>query len=191
MLFYFFKVLLLFLLGVQKKKVTKRKTPASVWGRLRSGSRRKRRNSLRSNSLRFFSPLSAPPLFRPQTKAGTIFLCRDARSVRPKNQPLIHWLLNHPHTKGQGIHAWTEGVIVGEKEDARAVRPYTKQHRSSLITGLPTRIHHAHNLSPYNTPRLPSPVRNLYNHRCRDARSVRPKNQPTIHWLLNHPHTWS
>ncbi len=45
--------------------------------RLRSGSRRKRRNSLRSNSLRFFSPLSAPPLFRPQTKAGTIFLCRD------------------------------------------------------------------------------------------------------------------
>ena len=94
MLFYFFKVLLLFLLGVQKKKVTKRKNAGFRLGtapkRFPAETQELASLSLRSNSLRFFSPLSAPPLFRPQTKAGTISLCRDARSVRPKT--------NHLHT---------------------------------------------------------------------------------------------
>ena len=98
MLFYFFKVLLLFLLGVQKKKVTKRKNAGFRLGTApkRFPAETQELASLRSNSLRFFSPLSAPPLFRPQTKAGTIFLCRDARSVRPKTNHLYTGFLIIP-----------------------------------------------------------------------------------------------
>ena len=88
-------------------------------------------SSRRSPLLRFFAPKLRP---EPSSCVGTHGPC----VLKPTTYTLA---FNLPHTWGQGIHAWTEGVIVGEKEDARAVRPYTKQHRSSLITGLTTQMH--------------------------------------------------
>jgi hypothetical protein len=72
-LFYLFCLLLAltFSFWRQKEKGNKKKKPPSaVSDRLRSFARRKRRNSLRSNSLRFFSPCSASPLFGPKLRTG-------------------------------------------------------------------------------------------------------------------------
>ena len=150
---------------------------------------RKRRNSLRSNSLRFFSPLSAPPLFRPQTKAGTISLCRDARSVRPKTNHLYTGFLIIPT---QGVKEYMHELKVSSSVKKRTHEPCVPTRNNIALHWLQVWLPKCispHNFSRFNPHDYHPPLRTLYNRKCRDARSVRPKNQPTIHWLLNHPHT--
>lgn len=60
----------LFLLALMQKKGTKRKNKAAPTELLRLHLRLKGRNSLRSNSLPFFTPEIQPPLDAPSVRPG-------------------------------------------------------------------------------------------------------------------------